>query len=311
MTYQGSEQLVHDRINLFRLIRRLEKGVAAANWDVDGLPPQLTWIKTQGTLQASGHECLQCLGYASLNSIDRFAYRPSSLREGCSRMSSFTKTIPSTRYDQLRSSLDNVENVVKEVDQRVAPKQSRPPSILHTLPPPILPVSEGQEVIPDVSSTEGADIATVPGDETSNAAQNLLLSPSDGDILSPTGPMNPSSALLPPTFPASPAKTTVAATPAFLQNSAALQEELSAQLAQMATQLKRNAIHFSDSLEKDKALVQETQEKLERNFDVMKKERLRVRDHRSKSWGTTWIVLLSIVVAGVGFVLTFLVIRIT
>lgn len=79
----------------------------------------------------------------------------------------------------------------------------------------------------------------------------------------------------------------------------------------MASQLKRNAVHFSDSLEKDKAAVLETQEKLERNYDVMKRERLRVRDHHSKGWGTTWIVILSLAVALIGFILTFFVIRIT
>ena len=96
-----------------------------------------------------------------------------------------------------------------------------------------------------------------------------------------------------------------------MQNSAALQEELSAQLAQMATQLKRNAIHFAGALEKDKAVVLEAQEKLERNHDVMSKERVRLRDHHSKSWGTTWITILSLVVVLVGFIMTFLVIRIT
>lgn len=79
----------------------------------------------------------------------------------------------------------------------------------------------------------------------------------------------------------------------------------------MAMQLKHNAIHFAGSLEKDKAVVLETQEKLERNFDVLSNQRVRLRDHRSKSWGTTWITLLSIVIAIVGFMLTFFVIRLT
>ncbi len=79
----------------------------------------------------------------------------------------------------------------------------------------------------------------------------------------------------------------------------------------MATQLKRNAIHFAGALEKDKSVVLETQEKLERNHDVMSKERVRLRDHHSKSWGTTWITILSLIVVLVGFIMTFLVIRIT
>lgn len=100
-------------------------------------------------------------------------------------------------------------------------------------------------------------------------------------------------------------------TPAFFQNSTAIHEELSEQLAQMATQLKRNAVHFAGSLEKDKAVVIEAQEKLERNFDVMSNQRVRLRDHRTKSWGTTWITVLSILVAVIGFILTFFVIRFT
>jgi hypothetical protein len=86
---------------------------------------------------------------------------------------------------------------------------------------------------------------------------------------------------------------------------------MSEQLAQMAAQLKRNAVHFANALEKDKAVVEDAQGKMERNFDVLSKERVRLRDHRSKSWGTTWLVVLSMLVAAIGFVLTFFVIRIT
>ena len=83
------------------------------------------------------------------------------------------------------------------------------------------------------------------------------------------------------------------------------------QLAKMATQLKRNAIHFAGSLEKDKAVVQDAQEKMERNYDGMTKERVRLRDHRSKSWGTTGIVILSLIVAVIDYFMTFFVIRMT
>ena len=55
----------------------------------------------------------------------------------------------------------------------------------------------------------------------------------------------------------------------------------------------------------------EAQEKLERNHDVMSKERVRLRDHHSKSWSTTWITLLSLIVVVIGFFMTFLVIRVT
>ncbi|KII92205.1 hypothetical protein PLICRDRAFT_464542 [Plicaturopsis crispa FD-325 SS-3] len=71
---------------------------------------------------------------------------------------------------------------------------------------------------------------------------------------------------------------------------------MSEQLAQMATQLKRNAMHFSESLARDQAVVDEAQEKLEGNYDVMKKERVRLRDHRGKSGSTTCLVLMSMLV---------------
>lgn len=86
---------------------------------------------------------------------------------------------------------------------------------------------------------------------------------------------------------------------------------MSAQLAAMATQLRRNAQHFASSLDADKAVVQAAQEKIERNHDVMQTERVRLRDHHTKSWGTTWITVLSMVVVVAGFLISFFVIRIT
>jgi SNARE protein 1 len=115
-----------------------------------------------------------------------------------------------------------------------------------------------------------------------------------------------------PTLPASSSATSkITATPTLLQNSRALQEELSEQLALMATQLRRNATHFADSLVKDKSVVEAMQEKLEGNFDFMKKERVRLRDFRGKSGGTTCLVIMSILVVLVAFMLMVMVIRVT
>ena len=53
------EQAAHDRINLYRLVRRLEKSVAEEGWpnpgDLNGseLDPHAAWIRTQGTLGVS------------------------------------------------------------------------------------------------------------------------------------------------------------------------------------------------------------------------------------------------------------------
>ena len=168
------------------------------------------------------------------------------------------------------------------------------------------------------------DLPLIPNDtdmSTVISPEDLLLSPSDATPLSleDDSLLSPLPSSLPSSRPSvstissgtTNAGSTTTTAPAFLQNSSALQEELSAQLAQMATQLKNNTIHFASSLDKDKSILGEAQEKLERNLDVMTKERTRLRDHHSKSWGTTWITLLSIVVAIIGFILTFFVIRFT
>ena len=49
----------------------------------------------------------------------------------------------------------------------------------------------------------------------------------------------------------------------------AIYEELSVQLTQMTTQLKRNAVHFSDTLARDQVVVKEPKLKLKSIHDPM------------------------------------------
>lgn len=52
MSYQVAEQVLHDRINLLRLVRRLEKSVDSDEWLEDTREPsRAAWIKAQGVLQ--------------------------------------------------------------------------------------------------------------------------------------------------------------------------------------------------------------------------------------------------------------------
>lgn len=94
-------------------------------------------------------------------------------------------------------------------------------------------------------------------------------------------------------------------------STAAVHEELSAQLAQMASQLKRNAIHFSDTLARDQAVVEETTFKLESNFDSLHKERTRLRDHTGRGRKTTWLTIFSVLAVFVSFFVMFFIIRFT
>lgn len=77
----------------------------------------------------------------------------------------------------------------------------------------------------------------------------------------------------------------------------------------MATQLKRNAIHFSESLAKDQGVVEETEQKLEGNFGYMQKTRLRTRDLRGKTGSTTCLSLFIILAVSLLFFLMIWVIR--
>jgi len=58
-------------------------------------------------------------------------------------------------------------------------------------------------------------------------------------------------------------------------------------------------------------VVENAQLKIEGNYDVMKKERLRVRDLRGKTGSTTCLVVMSVVVVLVAFVFMILLIRAT
>jgi len=148
-------------------------------------------------------------------------------------------------------------------------------------PPP--PYQEGDEVVEDPTSPK----PTPPTPEDLPITDDLLTAPSE-KLPSPTS----SSRRVP-------------------LSTTAVHEELSAQLAQMATQLKRNAIHFSDTLAKDQAVVEETKLKLESNFDELQKERTRLRDHSGKSRGTTWLTAFSVIAVLVSFFVMFFIIRFT
>ncbi|KAL4246616.1 USE1 family protein [Abortiporus biennis] len=292
MVVQTSEQLNHDRINLARLVRSLQATVSKGEWDTNSEKPGgIGWIKIQGLAQN--------LKYAH------------KLLSNVEQHHDLTHASTSWSLQDTKNILDNLDLRISELSKRLKPISVRPQPILPTLPTPIFPLST-EEVRPaSPHAQQSPETLAAP-----LSAQDLLLSPSDSAVISPLEPKSASTLLpvetvLPSKSKASASTSLLKAQPAFMQNSASLHEELSEQLAQMATQLKRNTMHFAASLEKDKDVVLDAQGKLDKNFDVMTKERVRLRDHSSKSWGTTWITLLSVIVALVGFILTFFVIRIT
>lgn len=79
----------------------------------------------------------------------------------------------------------------------------------------------------------------------------------------------------------------------------------------MAGQLRRNAEHFSGALVADQAVLSAAEEKVGANLDAMKRERVRLRDHRGKAFGTTCLTISSVLVVAIAFLVMFFVIRFT
>jgi len=288
------EQAIHDEVNLLRLVRRLEKLAATeADWDEAASDQQeRVWLQALGTLQKVKH------GRKLLQSIEQYDTDPTPKK--------------TRQRSDFRTKLDRIEVFVTEVKKRTEPVAPKPEPVLPTIPVPLLAVPDTEpearaEVEPPSTTTnDSLQDPILLREEVKDRSSEALHLDDHTPLSSPPNAISPVSSLLPATptvthlpYSAPSTLTSTAIEPSSstlnsrkrLQASTALQEELSAQLAQMATQLKRNALHFSDSLVKDKAVVEETQEKLEGNFGMMMKERLRLRDFRGKSRSTTCLVL--------------------
>ncbi|KAF5335625.1 hypothetical protein D9758_014802 [Tetrapyrgos nigripes] len=277
-----SEKRRHDEINLKRLIRRLEKSVANENWE-DVTEDDTTWRKVSSTLQTV-----------------RFA---KSLLKNVELAEDDYSNV--TQYDDIKASLDRMERLLKPVQDRTAPRPKRPKSLLASIPLPVAIVSPETETGPGAGAN--ASSLSVPED-------NLLNSPADPPPVPFTSFISPIPSLIPPTLPAAASSSTAVATGSnshFLQNSKVQQEELKNQLAQMSTQLRRNAMIFGEKLAEDKAVVEGAQEKLESNFDIMKSTRVQVRDLRGKTGSTTCLVIFSVLGVTILFMLMVFIMRFT
>lgn len=199
-----------------------------------------------------------------------------SLHEKLDRIQTFFQNL-----EEVRPTRSMIKSVAFNLDQTTRPPSTRPPPLLPQIPVPKHVPSE--IVVPEEPEEPEEPIpASLP------SADNLLLSPSDIQPLPASIPVQKHSA-----------------------NSTALQEELSTQLSQMAIQLKLNALHFSNSIANDSAVVTALDEKLDKNYEDMKKERVRLRDHRGKSMGTTCLVVSSVVGVVAAFVVMVGIMRVT
>ncbi|KAJ6551425.1 hypothetical protein B0H19DRAFT_1220745 [Mycena capillaripes] len=270
---------VHDEINLKRLLRRLEKSASDSQWTDSS---DDTWIKVQGTLQKVKY-AKKLLGNVELEDFDP---TPKSMQ----------------RYDDWRTKLNQIDTFMQELEKRTAPKQTRPEPILPQLPTP----PEEPEPTPPQQRASPPDAIIVPVEEPDSATlptDNLLFSVSDVARSSFSSSVSPPlTTLLPPSFPTTTKSTTTAFEPRLLQHSNARQRDMAEQMHLMATQLKRNAVHFGELLAEDQRVVEGTERKLEGNFGYMQQTQVRAKALNAKTWSSTWINMLIIVVV---LVLTF------
>ncbi|KAJ2706185.1 hypothetical protein FB645_001821 [Coemansia sp. IMI 203386] len=81
-----------------------------------------------------------------------------------------------------------------------------------------------------------------------------------------------------------------------LKSQRATQDDLSSDLVKMAGVLKKNSLAFSDLVEKDKVLVQETTDLLDTNTANLEKHGGRLTKYRKRAWGTTGVTWLAVLV---------------
>ncbi|TFK22723.1 hypothetical protein FA15DRAFT_681535 [Coprinopsis marcescibilis] len=246
--------------------------------------------------------------------------------------------------NELKIRLDRVETFLKGQVQKHTEPLQRPPSILAKFPKPSPSPSIGDNSTPRteefnlVVDDDKSPTGTKRPSPILESADNLLLSPPElEDIVSASlvsaGHFEPRSDSPPPTSyqptffrPQSGASTSTATAVHASSHSAtsrkpfgaraqgqighsSLHEELSNQLEVMASQLKRNAIFFSENLAKDKAVVEDASQKLEQNHGVMHKEKGRLVALNKLTGSTTWMTLGIVLVVLLLFVVMIGVIR--
>ncbi|KZV88326.1 hypothetical protein EXIGLDRAFT_722781 [Exidia glandulosa HHB12029] len=280
----------HDRINLSRLVNRLQLEVEKPDdWRVSPETQRQTALHATAVARKIAY-ARQLLQRVQDEDIDE----PQS-----SSRQRFHASIAAT--------LDKLEDDVQEVERRLAALRAtaKPrPSLLASLPLP-------RETAP----------ASTPSAQTEPTA---TLIPSDGGIEKDVLPSSPPHdideplALLPPANTSSskahittPTTLLPSTTPAFLSTSLQTQDALGAELARMATQLRRNAEHFSGALANDKSVLEGAETKLEENLGGMVAQRERLRDYSYKGRSTTWLVFISVIVVIISWIFMLFLIRFT
>ncbi|GJJ06406.1 hypothetical protein Clacol_000597 [Clathrus columnatus] len=277
----NEEQLQHERINLGRLLKRLETSIDQGMLNGSNLlAKENAWTVVQGVAQVriDDGECAK-LKYA---------------KESVLHLETSDSSNSQLPYLQaMRNTLDKLDEILE-----LANKQVEYPSCddvdylsLVSLPPQV------ENIVTTSIDTSKLNIM----EDTTSAFIEHSPEISTIDQIAPT-PSSQSPVSLLPSLPRQDST---------LSSSLKTHEALSDELARMAAQLRRNAEHFSVTLEKDKGLVVAAEEVLLKNADNMSREHDRLSEHSSKSFSTTWFTIGAILVVCITWVWMFFVIRVT
>ncbi|KAJ1951477.1 hypothetical protein IWQ62_006422 [Dispira parvispora] len=94
-----------------------------------------------------------------------------------------------------------------------------------------------------------------------------------------------------------------------VQHHRQIHDELTGDLVHMAQTLKGNSLLFGDLLSKDREVLQDAQEVISNNVDHMQKHGGRLTTYSRKSWSTTWMTWLIILVVCLTFIMVYFVVR--
>ncbi|KAG9000505.1 hypothetical protein FRB94_005393 [Tulasnella sp. JGI-2019a] len=278
MSYESQEQLRHDWINLQRIVKHLEGAVLNRDFLSHNADRQAAWLAANKT--------------------------QSTVKHAKGLLEKVKDSQPSSSCYDIQATLDRMQKTFEDAknDLYVPPPRPRSFLISKGLPrPAVHAVNIKPEPTRNIPEAE-----LLPSEALMSPIERLRDDPISAYTPVPqpieVPQYNNSSAVKAGTTPDRPASLTT---------SLDTQEELAEQLAQMGHQLKLNALHLANSLAREKGIIEGASEKLENNLGNMTKERVRLRDHSSKSGWTTWIWLGVILCVIFAWIAMFFIIRIT
>ncbi|CAH7689398.1 hypothetical protein PPACK8108_LOCUS24471 [Phakopsora pachyrhizi] len=96
-----------------------------------------------------------------------------------------------------------------------------------------------------------------------------------------------------------------------LNQNSSIQDQLTDELSQMASQLKKNVHHFNKLLVEDQAIIQSNQTKLENNSTLMKTQGGKLSEISIRGRKTTWLTILAVLAVVLAWIMMFIIIRLT